>query len=91
VLVVFGPKERGWCEVGLGQGKRGRGGAVHGPNQGRKREGEVSPLLSLSHFQRERKKRGHAIVHVPKFVEKCMRTCVGENREKGGVVVMLMV
>jgi hypothetical protein len=60
--VVFGPRERGGKGPGLGQGKGGRGGVDHGPNQERneierrreKKRGKFPSSLSHGHTPREK-------------------------------------
>jgi hypothetical protein len=78
--VVFGPEERGWCEVGLGQSERGRGGGVHGPKQRRKEREErkkkrgggfPSCLSAKTQERKERKEKGAGV----KKRETMPRTC----------------
>jgi hypothetical protein len=78
----LGQKERWqWARVGPGQRERGvvvstsKPGKKRREKRERKREGELSPLLSLSHFQRERKKRGRGEKERGPFHSACAKIC----------------
>jgi hypothetical protein len=87
VLVRFGPKERGWCEVGLGQSERGRGGGVHGPKQRRKereerkkkRGGGFPSYLSAKPQERKEREEKGAGVKKERDHAKCMCPRVTRN------------